>query len=72
MTHKKMNFWMIVAMILAILFVSSVVYIAVSKYRQAKDAEKTVVFEPGEAIKSNTSSPGFGSSARTESMLDIS
>ena len=44
---KKANLWMIAAFVLAVLFLSCIVYICVSKYRQAREAEKAEIFERG-------------------------
>ena len=47
MVKRKTNKWMVAAFIIGILFLSCVVYISVSKYKQARDAEKAEVFDRG-------------------------
>jgi len=47
MAKKKISLWMIASIILAILFICSIVYISAGKYRRAKDAEKNEIFQQG-------------------------
>ncbi|HLF53976.1 MAG TPA: hypothetical protein VI544_02245 [Candidatus Nanoarchaeia archaeon] len=47
MAKKRMDFWMIAAFVLGLLFLSAVVYISVSKYKQSRDAEKESIFQQG-------------------------
>lgn len=44
---EKINFWVIVSLILAILLVSVITYICITKYKEAKESEKQDIFNLG-------------------------
>ena len=47
MVTKKLDKWMIVAIVFGVLFISSIVYIYASKYKASKEAEKASIFQEG-------------------------